>query len=437
MSQSRQLHFFGSGSARAPRLWRHPEVQNDVDTFRKELVEKARLSEAAKLDGIFFADVLNYGPRATWGYKVPEDFEPITTAAALALVTTHLGVAITGSTTLQSPYHLARQLLSLDHLNGGRTGWNLVTSFSQAAADNIGAKELASHDDRYAMAQEALDVVRKLWDSWDEDTVVEDREGDVFQDVDKIYVPDHHGEYYDIKGPIGARRSPQGQPVIFQAGSSPTGSAFAAKNAEVIFTAHGTIDQAAAFAAQVEETAREHGRPRRPLITPALRVTIGSTEAEAKAVEREVYEYFSPEFQARWLLEFEVDVVGAPLDGPVPESAFPDATSGHQTALDGYRKLAAKSKTVREFLFGTISHWGPRVTGSAEQVADNIQEWFDSGAVDGFVIGTTGFPGQFRAFTEQVIPILQDRGLFRREYTGTTLRDHLGLDVPVNRNRQG
>ncbi|MEU6419623.1 NtaA/DmoA family FMN-dependent monooxygenase [Streptomyces spiralis] len=435
MSQPRQLHLFASGSARAARLWRHPGIHNDTPSLRRELIEKAHIAEKAKFDGMFFADVHNYGPRDTWGYKLPEDFEPFTTAAALSFVTERLGLAITGSTTLQAPYHVARQLLSLDHLNGGRTGWNVVTSFSQAAADNIGAQPLASHDERYAMADEALDVVKKLWDSWDDDTIIEDRKSGVFQDVDKIYVPDHHGAYYDAKGPIGARRSPQGQPVIFQAGSSPTGSAFAARHAEVIFTAHGAVDQAVAFADQVQKTALAAGRPRRPLITPALQVTVGSTDAEAKAAEREVYEYFSPEFQARWLLEFEIDVTHAPLDGPVPESAFPDATSGHQTALAGYRKLAAESSTVREFLFRTGSHWGARSTGSAEQIADTIQDWFESGAIDGFVVGTSGLPGQLRAFAEQVVPLLQERGLFRREYTGHTLRDHLGLEAPINRNR--
>ena len=435
LPEPRQLHFFGSASARAFRPWRHPDVRNDAVSMREELVEKARLAEAAKLDGLFFADVHNYGGPATWGYKVPEDFEPFTTAAALGMVTERLGLAVTGSTTLQNPFHLARQFLSLEHLTGGRMGWNVVTSFAQLAADNVGIKDLPSHENRYAMAEEALDLVQKLWDSWEDDAIVEDRESGLFQDPSRIHVPDHHGRFYDSTGPIGARRSLQGRPVIFQAGSSATGRAFAARSADVIFTAHRTLDEAVVFAEQVDVLARDFGRAQRPLITPSLQVTVGATEEEAHAVERDVYEYFSPEARARWLLEFEVDVVDLPLDLPVPASAFPPDTLGHQTALSGYRALAAKSPTVRDFLYATISNWGARVVGSPEQIADLIQDWFETGAVDGFVVGTTNLPGQFRAFTEMVVPVLQSRGLFRRDYDGTTLRDHLGLGIPVNHNR--
>jgi len=338
---------------------------------------------------------------------------------------------------MQNPFHLARQFLSLEHLTGGRMAWNVVTSFAQAAAENVGIDHLPSHDERYAMADEMLELVQRLWDSWEDDAVVEDRATGLFSDPAKIHAPYHRGAFYSSAGPIGARRSRQGRPVIIQAGSSPTGLAFAARSADVIFTAHRTLDEAVQFADQVDAISRQAGRARRPLITPSLQVTVGASEQKAKDVEREVYEYFSPEHRARWLLEFEVDVVDAPLDEPVPESAFPPETSGHQTALAGYRALAAKSGTVRQFLYSTISNWGARAVGAPEQIADVIQAWYETGAVDGFVIGTTNLPGQFEAFTELVVPILQDRGLFRREYAGRTLRDHLGLEIPRNMNGSG
>ncbi len=386
------------------------------------------------MDALFFADGLNYGPPATWAYKTTEDFEPLTTTAALSSVTEAIGLVVTGSATLVPPYALARQLLSLDHLSGGRAGWNLVTSFAAAAADNFSARGVVDHDKRYRIAEEALAVVRKLWDGWSDDTIVEDRAAGIFNDVSKIRVADHHGEYFDVRGPLGSARSPQGQPVLFQAGSSPTGRHFAARHAEVIFTGQGTRAGAQQFYRQIHEAAHSVGRTP-PLITPSLRFLVGSTEEEVRRNEREAYEYFSPEYQAGWLLEVDVDVTGADLDGPVPASAFPESTQTHQTALAGYRALAADGRpTVREFLYRTVNGWGASVTGTPEQICDEIEEWFASRASDGFVLGDSGLPGQFENFVEQVVPLLRKRGLFRHEYTGTTLRSHLGLAPPVNQH---
>lgn len=431
---SRELHLLAFGNTRSAGPWRHPDARNSTADVRQWLIDTARTAEAGTFDALFFADGLNYGPPATWAYKTTDDFEPLTTTAALSVLTERLGLVVTGSATFQAPYHLARQLISLDHLSGGRAGWNLVTSFAQAAADNFSARGVVPHDERYRVAEEALDVVQKLWDSWDAGTVVEDRARGVFNDVDRIHVPDHHGEYFDVKGPLGASRSAQGRPVIFQAGSSPTGLDFAAKHAEVIFTGQGTVAKAQRFYGQVGEAARRHGRVKAPLITPSFRFVVGSTEEEARRTERIAYENFSPEYQAGWLLEVDVDVVGADLDGPVPASAFPDSTETHQTALAGYRALATDGNpTVREFLYRTVNGWGAGTVGSAEQVADELQRWFEAGAADGFVLGTSGVPGQLEVFVEQVVPLLRKRGLFRHEYTGTTLREHLGLTEPVNR----
>ena len=428
---SKELHLLAFGNTRSAGPWRHPDADNSTAGVRRRLIKHAQLAEAGTFDALFFADGLNYGPPATWAYKIPEDFEPLTATAALSSVTDHIGLVVTGSATLQHPFHLARQLLSLDHLSGGRAGWNLVTSFARAAADNFSARGVVDHDERYAIAEEALDVVRKLWDGWGEDTIIEDRAAGVFHDVNKIRTADHHGKYFDVTGPLGASRSAQGQPVIFQAGASATGRTFAAEHAEVIFTSHGNRDRAREFYRQIHQEARRLGRGAPPLITPSFRYLVGSTEAEARRAERDEYEYFSPEYQAAWLLEVDVDVTGADLDGPVPASAFPDSTETHQTALAGYRALAAESPTVRDFLYRTVNGWGAGVVGTPEQVADEIEEWFTGGAADGFVLRDSGLPGQAELFVDQVVPVLRKRGLFRHEYAGTTLRSHLGLESPT------
>ena len=310
-----------------------------------------------------------------------------------------------------------------------------MTSFARAAADNFSANGVVDHDERYAIAEEAIDVVKKLWDSWDDDTILEDRDAGIFHDINKIHVPNHHGRYFDVTGPIGAARSAQGQPVIFQAGSSATGRVFAARHAEVIFTGQGNRERAQQFYRQIHDEATRHGRAA-PLITPSLRFIVGSTEEEAQRQERIAYEYFSPEYQAGWLLEVDVDVTAADLDGPVPDSAFPKSTQTHQTALAGYRALASEgSPTVREFLYRTVNGWGASVVGTPEQIADAIEDWFETRAADGFVLQGSGLPGQFENFVGQVVPLLRKRGLFRHEYAGRTLRDHLGLTAPVNRYR--
>lgn len=429
---TRQLHLLAFGNARSGGAWRLPGVENGPAHRLRELVKTAHAAEAAKFDAIFFADGLNFGPEATWAHKATEDFEPITTASFLAALTQRLGLVVTGSATFQPPYHLARQLLSLDHLSAGRAGWNLVTSFAKAAALNFGDRGFLPHDERYRLAEETLRVVKALWHSFEPGTVVEDRAAGVYSDIAKIHVADHDGEFHQVRGPLGAEPSRQGEPVVFQAGSSAAGRAFAAKHAEVVFTGQTDIDRAKGFADALRGQARAAGRTTAPLITPSLGVVVGSTDEEARAAERTVYEHFIPEYQAGWLLEVDVDVVGADLDGPVPASAFPETTETHQTALAGYKHLATSgSPTVREFLYRTVTAFGARFVGSPEQVADEIERWFAAGAADGFIVSASGLPGQFELFAEHVVPILVGRGLFRADYSGTTLREHLGLSRPA------
>jgi FMN-dependent oxidoreductase (nitrilotriacetate monooxygenase family) len=429
----RELHLLAIGNLSRAGGWRQPGAKTSPSDVLQAAIDHARLIEAAKFDAVFYADILNYGPEATWPYKITEDFEPFTLTSALSTATERLGLVVTGSATFQAPFHLARQLLSLDHLSRGRAGWNVVTSFAQAAADNFGDQGVLPHDERYDRAEEALEVVKKLWDSWDEETIVNDAERGIYNDASRIHVASHHGRYFNVKGPLGASRSVQGQPVIFQAGSSSTGRAFAARHAEVIFTGQRDFASGALFYQQIHDEARRAGRAVPPLITPGLGFVVGSTDAEAQVINDRILASSSLEYQAGWLSEVEVNVIGADLDGPVPDSAFPDSTQTHQTALAGYRALAAQSATVREFLLKTISGFGLRAIGSPERLADEIQHWFEGRAADGFIVRGSDEDGQLEAFIDHVVPILRRRGLFRHDYAGTTLRDHLGLARPASR----
>lgn len=432
---SRQLHLlvFGHVPGALTGAWRRPDVATDRQSLLQRTIDTARVAEEGLLDAIFFADGLNFGPELTWPHKTPDDFEPITTAAALSVVTERLGLVVTGSSQFQAPYNLARQLLSLDNLNGGRTGWNLVTSFAQAAADNFGTGGVVEHDARYRQAEETLEVVRALWDSLEEDAVVADAERGVFLDTTRVHRADHHGEHFDVTGPLGARRSPQGQPVIFQAGASTAGTSFAARHADAIFTGHPTFERARDFYGRITGQAKDTGRAQLPIVTPGLSFVVGSTDDEARRIEEDLAQAFIPEYQAAWLQEVDIDVTGHPLDGPVPLERFAASSEKHHTALAGYRHIAEESATLRDFLYRTISAFGFRVVGSPERIADEIQRWYENGAADGFILQPAVVPDQLEQFTRHVVPILQERGIFRREYTGDTLRDHLGIPAPENR----
>ncbi|MCS5724082.1 NtaA/DmoA family FMN-dependent monooxygenase [Herbiconiux sp. CPCC 203407] len=437
MTSDRQLHLlvFGHVPGSLAGAWRIPGVENDRASLLRRLVQTAQVAERGLLDGIFYADALNYGPEATWPHKQPDDFEPITTAAYLAATTERLGLVVTGSSQFQPPYTIARQLLSLDTLSGGRAGWNLVTSFAEAAAANFGDRGVVPHDERYRQAEEVLEIVQKLWDSLESDAVVGDRDRGIYTDVSKLHRTDHRTESFQVRGPLGAHRSPQGQPVIFQAGASTAGTAFAARHADAIFTGHPLLAQSQAFYERIRSEARAAGRSTLPIVTPGLSFVVGSSDEEAARFEETVRESFIPEYQAGWLQEVDIDVTGLPLDGPVPLDRFAAASEKHHTALAGYKTLATEGNpSLREFLYRTISAFGLRVVGSPERIADEIQFRYENGAADGFILQPPVVPDQLELFVEHVVPLLQQRGLFRREYAGTTLRDHLGLTPPANRH---
>ncbi|MFI6165859.1 LLM class flavin-dependent oxidoreductase [Nocardia sp. NPDC051052] len=420
--------------------WRHPDSQPgriyDVDYYQ----EIGRTAEAAKLDAVFFAD----GPalRTNVKHNAGSGLEPITLLTAIAAATTRLGLIATASTTYYEPYNLARLFSTLDHLSRGRAGWNIVTTGTDLAAANFGLDKHPDHAERYARAREFVDAVVALWDSWEDDAILLDQESGVYADPDKIHPIDFVGEHLRVRGPFNAPRTPQGYPVLVQAGASNEGRSFAGKYAEAIFTAHQRLEDAQAFYADIKAQAQGFGRnPEHVKILPGISPFIGDTEAAAKRLEREFNELTVPEYG---LTQLE-NIVGKslrhlPLDETVPVDLFDDAgdvTDNARSRLQVVAGIVQRERpTVRGLLHKLAGARGHRVfAGTPEQVADTIEEWFRSGAADGFNVMPPYYPGGLEVFAETVVPILQERGLFRTEYTGTTLRDHLGLPRPAGRSR--
>ncbi|WP_371526188.1 LLM class flavin-dependent oxidoreductase [Streptomyces sp. NBC_01283] len=413
--------------------WRHhdsdPERILDIDFYQ----DLARRAEAATFDGIFFAD----GPALADNVRYASRFrlEPFTWLSAIAAVTRRIGLIATASTTYSEPYNLARLFASLDHLSRGRAGWNIVTTGAPQAALNFGLGAHPVHAERYDRAREFLDVVTKLWDSWEDDALVADQKTGLFADTDRIHAIDHEGPHLKVRGPLNTPRTPQGRPVYVQAGSSEDGRAFAARYAEAVFTAHQTLGNGQDFYADLKKRAAGLGRdPDKVLVLPGISPFIGSTEAEARALHDEYNELTQPEYSLQLLHRMlGLRLTAEQLDGPVPRELIETGGergngSRFQVILD---IIDREQPTVRGLLHRLAGARGHRViAGTPEQVADQIQEWFEQGAADGFNVMPPGLPGGFDVFADQVVPILRARGLFRTEYTGTTLRDHYGLSRP-------
>jgi FMN-dependent oxidoreductase (nitrilotriacetate monooxygenase family) len=434
MSRTLSLNAFLHDTGHHEASWRHPdsgvERIGDIGWYQ----EIARKAEAAKLDAVFLAD----GP-VWWGtaHRPSNQFEPITLLTALATVTERIGLIATSSTTFNEPFNLARFFGSLDRISGGRAGWNIVTTFSQEAAHNFGLSAVPSNEERYGRAQDFIDVVSKLWDSWEDDALVVDRASGEYVDVSRVHEINHTGRYLRVKGPFSAPRSPQGRPVYVQAGSSNEGRAFAARNAEAIFTAHQTLGDAQAFYADIKAKARGFGRNADHVkVLPGISPFIGDTPAEAE----ELYRYFNELTVPAYGLDQLEKMAGVSLrhlelDERVPIEVF--GAAGNVLDNNRSRKQVVANiverdrPTLRELLHRLAGGRGHNVVhGTPVQIADTIQDWFENGAADGFNVMPPLYPQLLDAFTEQVVPILQDRGLFRTEYAGTTLRDHYGLPRP-------
>lgn len=437
MTRQLSLNAFLHDTGHHEASWRHPdsaaERAHDIDFY----VELARKAEAAKLDGVFFAD--SPGMWAATPYRPTAHLEPITRLAAIAARTTHIGLIATASTTFYEPYNLARLFSSLDILSGGRAGWNIVTTQSAAVARNFSLAELPPAEERYARAQEFIDVVTKLWDSWEDDAVLADRESGLFFDPDKVHPINHVGRHFQVEGALAAPRSPQGRPVYVQAGSSNEGRAFAARNAEAIFTAHQTLGDAQAFYADVKAKTVSLGRdPEHLKVLPGISPFLGDTEAEARELQEYVNSLTVPAYGLAQLEGLAgVSLAHLELDEAVPLEVFGPAGNvldNNRSRLQVVANIVERDRpTLRQLLHRLAGARGHNVVaGTPTQVADIITEWFQNGAADGFNVMPPLYPQLLDAFVDRVVPILQDRGLFRTEYAGTTLRDHYGLPRPAS-----
>ena len=413
--------------------WRHPKSDPGGSTNFKFYKKRAQTLERGKFDFAFIADSVSINERSSPHYL--NRFEPLTILSALAAVTEHLGLVATVTTTYTEPYNLARQLASLDHLSGGRAGWNIVTSWLEGSAANYGKTEHLAHDARYRRAAEYLDVVKGLWDSWEDDAFVYDRQSGVFFDPEKLNTLDHKGEFLSVRGPLNIARSPQGQPVIFQAGASDDGRFFAAKHAEAIFAGVGEeIAEAQAYYADVKSRAAGFGRdPEKLFLLPPATPIIGSTEAEAHRLWQEGTELASIDSALSMLGRAfnDHDFTLHDLDAPFPDVFSKGFNSQQSTTLKIRQAVQAQNLTLRQVALQFASPKGAFV-GTPEQIADRFENWFKSRACDGFVL-IESQPGQIEIFVDHVIPVLQKRDLFKTDYAGNTFRESLGLEIPPNR----
>ncbi len=437
MSRSIHLNLFIHGRGHHEAGWRHPGATRKALTDVSYFADLARRAEAGRFDSIFFADSLELGDGAR--YVASGALEPLTTLAALARETSHIGLIATASTTYTEPFNLARQFASLDHISGGRVGWNIVTSWVGGAAPNFGYDRTPEHSERYARADEFVEVVKALWDSWDDDAIIDDVTSGRFLNRDRVRRIDWKGRFYSVAGPLNLPRSPQGRPVLVQAGSSATGKAFAARHAEAVFTAHLTKASAADFYAELKQAAIAAGRRAdEVVILPGLSAAIGSTDAEGQALLEEL----------NGLTDIDVglsrlsnrfgghDFSTLPLDQPLSRDDFPDPSTvqAAQSRAVVITDLVARERptlrTLLRQLAGARGHFA--LAGSPERIADVIEDWVESRAADGFNIMPPVLPAQLDIFVDHVIPVLQKRGIFRREYAADTLRGHYGLTRPVN-----
>ncbi|WP_326837779.1 LLM class flavin-dependent oxidoreductase [Amycolatopsis rhabdoformis] len=395
----------------------------------------ARTAERGLLDTVFLADNIAI-PEYRVAHLPQTQFDPISVLSALAGVTSHIGLIGTGSTTYNKPWELARRFATLDHLSGGRAGWNIVTTVTSLAAANFGEAAHPDHADRYARAHEFVDVVTRAWDSWEDDAIVGDRPDGVWADRAKLHAPRFHGEFYDVEGILPFPRSPQGWPVLVQAGQSSAGIGLAAKYAELVFSGPPSLEAAVKFRTDLHQQAAAVGRtPEEVLVLPALMITLGGTEAEAQAKAQRLEDLSSAEF--RWqntLYTAGLDPDAYDPDAPLPPSLLdaPAASSRAAQLVEAAR--ANPSLSLRELASSMRSGAGQyHFVGTPEQLADHILTWQDAGAVDGFTIMGSTLPYELTAFVDHVVPLLQAKGRFRTEYTGSTLREHLDLPRPAGR----
>ncbi len=416
--------------------WRYPGAWPDANFNFARLKQSIQRLEAAKFDAFFMADhmaVLNMPMDALKRSHTATSFEPFTLLSALSQATERIGLVATGSTTFDAPYHIARRFASLDHLSNGRAGWNIVTTSNPDAALNFGLDEHMEHGERYKRAREFYDVVTGLWDSWADDAFVRDAEHGIFFDPAKMHVLGHKGTYLSVRGPLNIARPVQGWPVVVQAGASDSGRQLAAETAEAVFTAQSNINAGREFYADVKARMEKAGRSRDHMkIMPACFVVVGDTVEDAKAKRAKLdslVDYANS--IASLSIALGHDAAKFDPDGPLPEIPESNASkSGRERAI----ALAKRENlTVRQLAQRLGGYSGLAMVGTAKTIADEMEEWIETNASDGFTIMFPYLPGGLDDFCDKVVPELQRRGLYRREYEGPTLRDNLGLPRPGNR----
>nr|WP_078871946.1 LLM class flavin-dependent oxidoreductase [Streptomyces sp. NRRL S-337] len=439
---TRKLHLnaFLSSVGHHESAWRLPESDPVADTDIAYYKHLARVAERGKLDSLFLAD-----HPGLWGdisRRPSAALEPTLLLTVMAGVTEHIGLVATASTTYNEPYNLARRFASLDHISGGRAGWNIVTTATLHAARNFGLDDLPQHQDRYARADEFVEVSRKLWDSWEDDAILADKEAGVWGDNSRLHPPAHEGTYYKVAGALNVPRSPQGHPLLVQAGSSEDGRDFAARHADAVFTVQQTLDEAQAFYADLKKRAARFGRdPETVKILPGIVPSIGATQAEAEELDARLERLIKPEHAIRQLANIlQVSPEELPLDEELPATLTVErhieGGQGRYALIVGMARR--EGLTVRQLIGRLGAGRGHRsFAGTPDQVADAIQHWFENDAADGFNIMPPVLPSGLESFVDHVVPVLQERGLFRTEYTGQTLRDHYGVARPVNQHRDG
>jgi alkanesulfonate monooxygenase len=420
--------------------WRYPCAIPDANFNFPAIKSFIRKLEAAKFDAFFMADhlaLLNMPVNALKRSHTATSFEPFTLLSALAAVTEHIGLMATASTTYDQPFHIARRFASLDHISGGRAGWNIVTTSNPDAALNFGLEEDVDHDERYARAREFYDVVTGLWDSFADDAFIRDVEAGIYFDPARVHTLNHKGKYLSVRGPLHIARPVQGWPVIVQAGASEAGRQLAAETAEVVFAAGGSLDSAKAFYRDVKARARAAGRnPDHLKILPGAFVVVGETVEQARAKRAlldSLVHYDSGIGSLNSALNY--DVSGFDPDGPLPEIPPSNASqSARERIVEAARR---ENLTIRQLAARTGSYGGLAFVGTPATIADDMERWLHEEGSDGFNIMFPYLPEGLDDFVGKVVPELQRRGLFRTEYEGATLRENLGLPRPANRFFEG
>ena len=437
MSTKRKLHFnaFMRPATIHTGGWRYPGGFADANFNLDHIIRFIQKLEEGKFDTFFMADhlaLLNMPTEALRRSATPTSFEPMTLLSALAMVTKKIGLVATSSTTYDAPYHVARRFASLDHISGGRSGWNIVTTANPNASRNFGIEFQMEHDERYSRAKEFYDVVTGLWDSWEDDAFVRNQKTGIFFDTEKMHILNHQGKYLKSRGPLNIARPIQGWPVIVQAGASNAGRQLAAETAEIVFTSQPTIDHAREFYSDVKGRMKQIGRnPRHMHILPACMVIIANSLEEAKERRAKLDSLVHFESAIASLsIALGTDASVFDPDGMLPD--IPETNAGQSSREKAIRIAKEESLTVRQLAQRIGGHSSLCLMGPPELVADQMEEWLSTGGADGFTIQFPYLPQGLDDFVEKLVPILQKRGIYREDYEGNSLRENLGLPRPEN-----